>query len=186
MSAADEPLNGSKTVADGSGDETPPRRRSFLSVLRHPLTWASRLIIQFRQDNPRQQLTILYQVVGMTGLLIAGGIGLSRFRSVLVGLVKFGDIYKAQDQRDTAAESYRNALVIAQKLTQRDPTNVLWQSDVAEVLWDLAEIGIDQRQNLEAVVKTLEPIEKSRLLSETQRKFLPQAKKKLAEFSGAR
>jgi tetratricopeptide (TPR) repeat protein len=107
-------------------------------------------------------------------------------RSILVGMVKLGDIYKAQDQRDTAAESYRNALVIAQKLSQRDPTNVLWQSDVAEVLWDLAEIGIDQRQNLEAVVKTLEPIEKSGLLSETQRKFLPQAKKKLAELSGAR
>ena len=106
-------------------------------------------------------------------------------RSILVGLVKFGDIYKAQDQRDAAAESYRNALVIAQKLTQRDPTNVLWQSDVAEVLWDLAEIGIDQRSNLEAVVKTLEPIEKSGLLSEAQRKFLPQAKKKLAELSAA-
>jgi tetratricopeptide (TPR) repeat protein len=104
-------------------------------------------------------------------------------RSILVGLVKFGDIYRAQDRRDAAADSYRNALVIAQKLTQRDPTNVLWQSDVAEVLWDLAEIGIDQRSNLEAVIKTLEPIEKTGLLSETQRRFLPQAKKKLAELS---
>ena len=98
-------------------------------------------------------------------------------RSILVGLVKFGDIYKAQDQRDAAAASYRSALGIARKLTQRDPANVLW---------DLAEIGIDQRSNLEAVIRTLEPIEKSGLLSETQRKFLPQAKKKLGELSAAR
>jgi tetratricopeptide (TPR) repeat protein len=107
-------------------------------------------------------------------------------RSILVGLVKFGDIYKAQDRRDAAVESYRNALVIAQKLTQRDPANVLWQSDVAEVLWDLAEVGVDQRQNLEAVIRTLEPIEKNGLLSETQRKFLPQARKKLVELGAAR
>ena len=78
MSAADKPLNSSKTVADGSGEEIPPQWRSLLSALRHPFTWASRLVTQFRQDNPRQQLTILYQAVGMTGLLIAGGISLSR------------------------------------------------------------------------------------------------------------
>ncbi|MEN3377469.1 MAG: hypothetical protein V7604_2824 [Hyphomicrobiales bacterium] len=107
-------------------------------------------------------------------------------RSILVGLVKFGDIYKAQDQRDAAIEAYRDALVIAQKLAQRDPANVLWQSDVAEVLWDLAEVGVDQRQNLEAVIRTLEPIEKNGLLSETQRKFLPQARKKLSELGAAR
>src|SRR5438270_6817872 len=79
MSAAEKPLDGSKTAADESGDAISPQRRSFLRALRHPFAWASRLVTQFRQDNPRQQLTILYQALGMTGLLIAGGISLSRF-----------------------------------------------------------------------------------------------------------
>lgn len=101
-------------------------------------------------------------------------------RSLQVGTSKFGDTYKEQGNRDAAVKSYEEALGLAQKLAAHDPSNVLWHCDVAEMLWDLSELGVNPRQNLEAIVKTLEPFDQRNELSKDQRKFLIQAKQKLA------
>jgi tetratricopeptide (TPR) repeat protein len=106
-------------------------------------------------------------------------------RSIMVGLSKFGDLDKARGEREAAAKAYRDALSIGRALARHDPANVMWQSDLAEVLWDLADLGIDQRTNLQEIVDLLEPIEKSGLLSQAQRKFLPLAKQKLAALGAA-
>jgi tetratricopeptide (TPR) repeat protein len=101
-------------------------------------------------------------------------------RSLQVGTSKFGDTYKEQGNHDAAVKYYQEALDLAQKLAAHDPTNVLWHCDVAEMLWDLSELGVTPRQNLEAIVKTLEPFDQRNELSKDQRKFLIQAKQKLA------
>jgi len=134
------------------------------------------------RGGPQKALAAYQQALNIrTALVARDPSNLLWQRSLQVGTSKFGDAYKAGGNHDAAVKSYQDALAIAQKLTGHDPSNVLWQCDVAEMLWNLAELGVEPQKNLQAIVATLDQFDQKNQLSQDQRKYLLLAKQKQAE-----
>ncbi|HNI67703.1 MAG TPA: hypothetical protein PKV55_06685, partial [Nitrospira sp.] len=61
-----------------------------------------------------------------------------------------GDVARAQDKLDQAAQAYRDSLTIAKSHAASDPGNTDWQRDLWVSYWKLADLAERQKHISEA------------------------------------
>src|SRR5262249_46979584 len=71
-------------------------------------------------------------------------------------------------QRDKGIEALRRSLAIRQALVRDDPANVLWQTDLAAVLYALAHAGENARANLEQALEIMRQLDRQGKLGPEQ------------------
>ena len=92
---------------------------------------------------------------------------------------RIGDVLLAQGNRAEALAAYHASLVVAEQLSEADPSNVRWLGDMLNIHWRLAKLGDDSTRRFRLIVQAIRRLKAKHVPTAGQTKLLAGAETEL-------